>query len=556
VFGSDLSSEATHCPVCGRPLAPEIRRLITRIDGPVARSLEKSHPDWKASHGACPECVLLAAAATRLSRSQTSLQEDVLLPYPIYATDELRLLPAYELIDASPEYSGAGVTMAFLDSGFYPHPDLTRPENRILCYVDASGDPPEEKDSFNKPNITSWHGLMTSSVAAGNGYLSDRLYRGIAYQANLVLVKTGNPEGRGIREADILRALTWVVDNYQRFNIKVINISLGGDHSSNGKLSELDQLVEEAVRSGMVVVTAAGNMDVERLVSPASAPSAITVGGLDGRNTFDQRMWRLYHSNYGQVAHMQHKPELLAPAIWLAAPMLPHTRVHNEGVFLCRLDQTIGQLLQSSHPSDRASGEEPRSQLEAVHRKLRKRMIEQKYIHPHYQHVDGTSMAAPLVSATVALMLEANPMLSPAEVKHLLMATATPLRGFPVNRSGAGLVNAGRAVAAARRASRGAWKALPFSPYMQDGQARFTYFDPTNRAERVALIGSFNGWSTQGYEMRSRSPGLWEISIPRPPAGNYAYKFLVDDHWVHDPENLSRVEDGYGGFSSIMEVSA
>jgi serine protease AprX len=268
---------------------------------------------------------------------------------------------------------------------------------------------------------------MTSSVAAGNGYMSDQLYRGIAYQANLVLVKTGNPEGRGIREADIQRALTWVLDNYQRFNIKIINISLGGDHPANGKLSELEQLVEETVRCGMVVVAAAGNSGAERLVSPASAPSAITVGGLDGRNTYDQRQWRLYHSNYGQVAHMQLKPELLAPAIWLAAPMLPHTRVHNEGVFLCRLDQTIGQLLQSNHGTDRARADEPRSELEAVRHRLRKRMIEQKYIHPHYQHVDGTSMAAPLVSATVALMLEANPMLSPDEVKQLLMSTASPL---------------------------------------------------------------------------------------------------------------------------------
>jgi serine protease AprX len=555
VFGSDSAAASTACPLCGRELAPEIRPLIKRIDAPVARQLEKSHPDWRASDGACPECVHLAAAATRLARSETSLQEDLLLPYPVYTSDDLRLLPAYELIDASPEYSGAGVTLAFLDSGFYPHPDLTRPENRILCYVDATGEQPVERDSFNKPHVTSWHGLMTSSVAAGNGYMSDRLYRGIAYQAGLVLVKTGNSHGRGIQEADIQRALTWVLDNHYRFNIKIINISLGGDHPSNGKLSELDQLVEEAVRRGMVVVAAAGNSGAERLVSPASAPSAITVGGLDGRNTFDQSRWRLYHSNYGMVAHKQLKPELLAPAIWLAAPMLPHTRVHNEGVFLCRLDQTISQLLQPHHEMDRAHTDEPTSQLEAMRRKLRKRMIEQKYIHPHYQHVDGTSMAAPLVSATIALMLEVNPMLSPAEVKQMLISTAMPLKGFPVNQSGAGLVNAGRAVAAARRAARGMWNSVPFSPHQKDGQVSFTFFDPSNRAGRVALIGSFNGWSPQGYEMRSRSPGLWQISIPKPPAGNYAYKFLVDDHWVHDPENLVRVEDGYGGFSSIMEVS-
>jgi serine protease AprX len=223
-------------------------------------------------------------------------------------------------------------------------------------------------------------------------------------------------------------------------------------------------------------------------------------------------------------------------------------------VFLCRLDKTIDHLLQTNGEAQRYRADEPRSQLEAMRHKLRKRMIEQKYIHPYYQHVDGTSMAAPVVSATAALMLEANPALSPAEVKQMLMRTATPLENFPPQRSGAGLVNAGRAVAAARRAARGVWETLPFSPYVQAGQIDFTYFDPTNRAGRVALIGSFNGWDPHGYELRSRSPGLWQISIPVLPAGSYVYKFLVDKDWVHDPENLRRVEDGYGGFSSILEV--
>jgi serine protease AprX len=528
--------------------------LLVRINASTVRRLKGNNPGWQPSAGACPECVHLAAAAVRLERSRTSIQDELMLPYPVYSQDETELLPAYKLVDASPEYSGAGVTMAFLDSGFYPHPDLTRPENRILCSVDATGEQTAEKDSFNKPHISSWHGLMTSCVAAGNGHLSDQLYRGIATQANLVLVKTGNQAGRGIREADIRRALAWVLDNYQRYNIKIVNISLGGDHPANGKLSELDQMVEEAVACGMVVVAAAGNDGVERLVSPASAPSAITVGGLDDCNTYDQRLWRMYHSNYGRVANLQLKPEILAPAIWLAAPMLPHTRVHNEGVFLCRLDRTIESLLQTNGEAHRYRADEPRSQLEAMHQKLRKRMIEQKYIHPHYQHVDGTSMAAPVVSATIALMLEANPGLNPAEIKQMLMSTATPLEDFPAHMSGAGLVNAGRAVAAARRAARGVWNVLPFSPDIQGELVSFTYFDPANQAERVAVIGSFNGWDPKGYQMTSRSPGLWQISMPIPPPGNYAYKFLVDDHWVHDPENLVRVEDGYGGFSSILEV--
>lgn len=540
------------CPLCGRPT--DITWLHARIDAPVSRLLQRENPEWQPKHGACPECVHWAAAAVRLERSPRSIQDELMLPYPVYAVDETNLLPVHQLVGASPAYTGQGVTLAFLDSGFYPHPDLTRPENRILCYVDATGAIPIESDNFSKPQVTSWHGLMTSCVAAGNGSMSEQLYRGIATQARLVLVKTGNPDGRGIREADIQRAMIWVLSNYERYNIKVVNISLGGDHPANGKLSELDQLVEKAVACGIVVVAAAGNDGAERLLSPASAPSAITVGGLDGRNTYDTHLWRLYNSNYGRVAGTQLKPEILAPAVWLAAPMLPYTRVHNEGMFLCRLEKTIDQLLLTNGATIRYRDNEPRSQLEALRYKLRKRIIEQKYIHPHYQHVDGTSMAAPVVSATVALMLEANPGLSPAEVKQMLVSTAMPLEGFPAQKSGAGLVNAGRAVAAARRAARGLWNSLPFSPNLQADQVSFYYFAPGNQAERVAVVGSFNGWDARGYELRSRSPGFWQLTIPSPGAGSYAYKFLVDDHWVHDPENLIRVEDGYGGFNSILEV--
>ncbi|HSF81376.1 MAG TPA: S8 family serine peptidase [Anaerolineales bacterium] len=548
------SSAERTCPVCNKPIAPELYPLHTQIDAATLRRLQDDNPDWEAALGACPECVYQAALAVRLGRGQASIQDEYLLPYPVYTADETQLIPVHRQLEASSQYTGRGVTLAFLDSGFYPHPDLTQPENRILCYVDATGAEPIENIRFNQPHITSWHGLMTSSVAAGNGFMSDSLYRGIAYQANLVLVKTGHPTRRGIREADITRALKWVVANQQRYNIRIVNISLGGDIPANGKLSELDKLVEKAVAQGMVVVAAAGNDGVERLVSPASAPAAITVGGLDQRNSFDRRLWRMYPSNYGRVGNKKTKPEIIAPAVWLAAPMLPRTRVHNEGMFLWRLDKTLERLQQAKTTSTGTNDGDTPPQLDALRRKIRLRMIDQKYIHPHYQHVDGTSMAAPLVSAIVALMLEVNPGLTPGQVKQILMSSATPLEGIPVLKAGAGLVNAGRAVAAARRASRGVLKTLAFSPHVERNQVTFYYFDPLNRASRVALIGSFNGWNPAGYALGSSSPGLWQLSIPLPPKGSYRYKFLLDGSWVNDPENPNRIEDGYGGFSSILEI--
>lgn len=83
--------------------------------------------------------------------------------------DVTPVLPTPMRVGADERFAGRGVTIAFLDSGFYPHPDLIRPENRILCYTSTT--PREEfEDSFRTPDPASWHGTMTSVVAAGNGY--------------------------------------------------------------------------------------------------------------------------------------------------------------------------------------------------------------------------------------------------------------------------------------------------------------------------------------------------------------------------------------------------
>ena len=180
----------------------------------------------------------------------------------------------------------------------------------------------------------------------------------------------------------------------------------------------------------------------------------------------------------------------------------------------------------------------------------------QKFIHPHYQHVDGTSMAAPIVSGIVAQMLEANPSLTPTQVKEILMMTADPLNDAPAERQGAGAVNAGRAVAASLRVRGGLLQGIPISPHRSSHEVTFYYYDPTARA--VEVIGSFNGWQTRdGGEMVQIRPGLWEGVVNLSTRGRHRYKFLVDGlRWLNDPENPVRVEDGLGGFSSVIEINA
>lgn len=555
------SADSAFCPLCGRRADAILLEQSLRLEPHIVRHLRAKYPQWNESRGACPRCILDAVAAARRGQHADSIQNETLSPYPVYSRDDTALLPTPYRVHAYPQFTGRGVVMAFLDSGFYPHPDLVNPYNRILAHIDATLREPIERPNFRRPALTSWHGLMTTCVAAGSGFLSDGRYRGIATDAKLVLVKTGNRRGHRIREDDIYRALNWVIHNQHRYNIQIVNLSVGGDVPSDGTLTALDELVEEASARGIAVVCAAGNGGVERVVPPASAPSAITVGGFDDRNSLDRSRFRLYHSDYGRGGLFREKPDLIAPAIWIAAPMLPHTWVYNEGQYLWKLlhasDAELTKLLRTRQAENKFKKETLASPLNEVRRVIRLRMIEQKYIHAHYQHVDGTSMAAPIVSSVVAQMLEANPTLSPAQIEQILCDTARPLEHLPRAPQGHGALNAPHAVAQAMRAPGGVMQGLPLSPHFHDRLVTFFYYDA--EAKRVSVIGEWNGWKPSAHRLRDHA-GVWQISIPRPGRGIYAYKFLVEREtqtlWVGDPENLHSIPDGAQGFYSQLEITA
>lgn len=541
------------CPICDRPIDPAIRQLPRALEPHFVHQLQARYPEWQPALGACPQCVFQAARWAQAAHSPQSLQHTLRLPFPVYLPDQAALLPTPLRVPHNPRFTGQGVTLAFLDSGFCPHPDLTRPANRVLAYVDATAPEPAERASFGKMGVTSWHGLMTTCVGVGNGFLSNGRYRGLAPRANVVLVKTGNRRNRHITERDIGRALKWVTQHGRRFNVRVVNISLGGDHPSTGKMTDLDEKVEEATAAGLLVVCAAGNTGDRRLLPPASAPSALTVGGLDDQNSLDTPRRRLYWSSYGAGVHGVLKPDLIAPALWLAAPMLPKTATHNEALFLWKLDnatdEELAAQLDTAYAHKRFSKRTLSLSLPEIRAVIRERMIEQKYIHPHYQHVDGTSMAAPIVSAIAAQMLEAHPALTPAQVKALLTATADRLPDVPAERQGAGVVNGARAVAAALRLAAEQDPA-PVSPQRT---LTFYYFD--REARQVALVGTFNHWLPYGYELEQYERGAWRLTVPQFEPGLHAYKFLIDRvRWAADPENLHRIEDGAEGFYSLIEI--
>src|SRR5262245_39500656 len=160
-----------------------------------------------------------------------------------HAQNRYAVIPTPQRLGANAQYTGKGVTVAIIDSGFYPHPDLVHPENRIVAFKDVT----DGKSSFQDgavPQASDWHGTQTSVVAAGNGHLSDGIYRGLGSEAELVLVKVSD-RGR-ITDENIVRGLEWVIKNRHVYNIQVVSMSLGGDEDISFRESMVDRAAEDA----------------------------------------------------------------------------------------------------------------------------------------------------------------------------------------------------------------------------------------------------------------------------------------------------------------------
>jgi len=366
------------------------------------------------------------------------------------------ILPTPVRLEAPAELAGRGITIAFLDAGFYAHPDLTLPHDRIAHYVDITRRGRTRAD-LETPDVSSWHGMMTSVVACGNGWLSRGLYRGVAWEARVVLVKCGHV--RRVTHDDIRRGLEWVLANRARFDIRIVNVSVGGDYEASYMHDGLSRAAESLARAGVFVCAAVGNAGHQPghpVVPPASAPSVLAVGGLDDKNQLAFHDYDMYHSSYGPTIDGLQKPEVIAPGIWVAAPILPGTPTAAQAALLAELAHAPALALRGiidAHRGvdgalDQAAHLEPRLIRQLVEARLR----DENVISGSYKHVDGTSFAAPIVSSVAALMLEANPALAPHDLRRLLITTARRLPHVPVDRQGWGVVSPARAVEAARQA--------------------------------------------------------------------------------------------------------
>ena len=435
---ADIASGKHVCPVCSREAKEEFVPLLALQDG-LEKLVRANAPDTKDFEAICARCVRL------FERAKDQIVQDAAMQ-----KDGSHVLSTPLRLDAAEKYTGKGVTIAFLDSGFFPHDDLIQPKNRIIGYRNMVTKEGDVSHLFD-PDVASWHGMMTSVVAAGNGSLSNGFYRGIAKDSDVVLVKLAKT-GR-ITEQNIQDGLEWVLENRTKYNIKVVNISAGGDFEQSYLHDSMSQTVEDCVAQGLTIVCAVGNaghLPTHPVFPPASAPSCIAVGGLDDGNSIDRSKRGMYRSSYGPTLDGLQKPEVIAPSIWVPAPILPGTPTAKQIDLLKTLDRTTDNELHKIITENEGLVAELDAALDRPVHSLRQiialKLNQENVITRHYKYVDGTSFAAPIVSSIVAQMLEANPKLTAQQVKRILICTAERLPHYEVDQQGWGVVDPRKAV--------------------------------------------------------------------------------------------------------------
>jgi serine protease AprX len=323
--------------------------------------------------------------------------------------------------------NGTGVGIAVLDSGIDNTHNLIKASTGrpsvvySKTYTGIAGN----RDYFG-------HGTHVASLLAGSpGFKSD-YYGGVAYESKVISLAVLDGSGVGL-SSNVIAAIDWCITNKATYNIRVINMSLGAPASDSYKTDPLCLAARRAYNAGIVVVVAAGNHGKDSLGhkvyggidSPGIEPSVITVGatnsfGTDSRAddtiaTYSSRgPTRGYSTDASGIKHYDNliKPDLVAPGNKLIGAVSP---------------SSVGKLtsLVTLFPSLKVGSSTTYDQC---------------------MYLSGTSMSTPVVAGAAAMMLEANPNLTPGLVKAILMYTAQPLQNFNTLEQGAGRLNVEGAV--------------------------------------------------------------------------------------------------------------
>jgi serine protease AprX len=307
-------------------------------------------------------------------------------------------------IGAIPGVTGQGIRVAIVDSGIARHSALT---DKVVANVSFVTGDPSTDDTYG-------HGTHVAGIIAGQpgpAVSVTNLYDGgIAPGAQLINVRVLGANGTGYT-SDVIAGIDWVIANRALYNIRVMNLSLGHPVGESCVTDPLCEAVARAAGQGIVVVASAGNDGrspegapiLGGITSPGNSPFAVTVGALNTWGTTDRSDDSVtdYSSRGPTKFDLAVKPDLAAP-----------------GNRIISLEANHGYLADHYPVLHRAG-----SGINA------------------YMQLSGTSMAAPVVTGAVALLLQGNPNLGTAQVKIALQSGSTFVRDGGLMAAGAGSLN-------------------------------------------------------------------------------------------------------------------
>ena len=316
----------------------------------------------------------------------------------------------------SEDGTSSSVTVAVVDSGIVGHPDLV---DGLLPGYDFISDPAvagdgdgRDSNPFDEGGESGYHGSHVAGTVAATTNNSSGV-AGVSWGAKIVAVRTLGITGSG-SFVDILDGTAWAAGQSvsgvpaNSNPAKVINMSLGGDIgepcANNQNLASYNSFFQSLAASGVVVVVAAGNDNVDMATTfPASCDGVITVGATGPQNT------RAPYSNFGSGI------EVMASGGDVSQSFTVNGKTYPTGVL-----STLA-------------------------------VLDSGTLYADYGFYQGTSMASPHVAGIAALMLSKTPGLTPAEVLTRLQNSATPLSASDCNTSsgsdcGAGFIDANKAV--------------------------------------------------------------------------------------------------------------
>lgn len=317
--------------------------------------------------------------------------KDVILSFPSSEIKELH----------NNGIDGNGISVAVVGTGVYPHPDF---EDRIVAFKDFV--------EFNdEPSDGGGHETHVAGIIAGSGKISGKRYTGVAPGANIIGIRTGKDTRPSVDDENFHRTVTWIIENKDKYNIKIVNFSFGGNFSDK----YWDLFIGKLIENGITVVAAAGNSGPRggTINYPASNKAVISVGNLDQFSTttvLDDIV--ATGSSRGSILDGKVKPDIIAPGVSIISTLARGSGADNEG-------RDIGIDFDKDGKND-------------------------------YVIMSGTSMSAPFVSGVVALMYQVNPDLTPEEVGNILRETADKLPGVSKEAQGSGVINPQKAVEKAR----------------------------------------------------------------------------------------------------------